>query len=119
MKNLIKFVFLITFLLPVVSVAAPGQVPDEEPPRRLIETHNAIESASLRISMDDSLNGFVEGKVCDTCEVIKVTITPATKAFENDVEVPLKRAESRIGRFATVIYALETKQVSAIRWWRD
>ncbi len=82
----------------------------------MVETHNAIEAKSLRISLDNSLNGFIEGKVCDSCEEIQVTITPQTKAYENRVEVPLKKAESRIGRHATVIYEVKTKQVSEIRW---
>jgi len=95
-------------------------IPDDykpTPPKRgIIETHNAIESQSLRISLDSSLHGFVEGKVCDQCETIKVTVTPETRAYDNDVEVPLIRAKSRIGRYATVIYELNTKNVSEIRW---
>jgi hypothetical protein len=95
-------------------------IPDDytpEPPKRgIIETHNAIESQSLRISLDSSLHGFVEGKVCDQCETIKVTVTPETRAYDNDVEVPLIRAKNRIGRYATVIYELNTKNVSEIRW---
>jgi len=95
-------------------------IPDDYkpmPPKRgIIETHNAIESQSLRISLDSSLHGFVEGKVCDQCETIKVTVTPETRAYDNDVEVPLIRAKNRIGRYATVIYELNTKNVSEIRW---
>jgi len=95
-------------------------IPDDykpTPPKRgIIETHNAIESQSLRISLDSSLHGFVEGKVCDQCETIKVTVTPETRAYDNDVEVPLIRAKNRIGRYATVIYELNTKNVSEIRW---
>jgi hypothetical protein len=95
-------------------------VPDDFKPqqsrRGIIQTHNAIESQSLRISLDSSLHGFVEGKVCDQCETIKVTVTPETRAYDNDVEVPLIRAKSRIGRYATVIYELNTKNVSEIRW---
>ncbi len=82
----------------------------------MIENYNAIESESLRISLNDGLNGFIEGRVCDSCEEIRVTITPETKAYKNRVEVPLKRAEARIGRYATVIYEVKTKWVSEIRW---
>ena len=62
------------------------------------------------------MHGFVEGKVCDFCKEIKVNITPETKAYEKNVEVPLKRAKERLGRYATVIYEIDTKNVSAIRW---
>lgn len=81
-----------------------------------IETHNAIETDSLRISLDENGSGFVEGKSCDSCKVLRVKITPATKAFAKRVEVPLERAKSRLGQYATVIYELDTKNVSAIRW---
>ena len=84
--------------------------------RGVIETHNAIESEALRISLASDLTGFVEGKVCDSCKTIKVMITPQTKAYNKGLEVPLIEAKRRIGRFATVIYELETKNVSAIRW---
>ncbi len=77
---------------------------------------SAIEADSLRISMDDTLNGFIEGKVCDACKKIQVKITPATKAYANNVEVPLKRANNRIGREATVIFDEKTRQVSVISW---
>jgi hypothetical protein len=118
MKNIFQIISLMLLLVmaQAVSAADVPVVDDDEPMRGIIETHNAIESSSLRISLDSNLNGFVEGKVCDFCEPIKVIITPETKAYANNVEVPLKQAESRLGRFATVIYELKTKNVTAIRW---
>jgi len=120
MKNITQKFTLVFLLMVTQSVmAADAPVVDNGEPtpmRGVIETHNAIESSSLRISLDSTLHGFVEGKVCDFCETIKVTITPETKAYSNNVEVPLERATSRLGRFATVIYELDTKNVSAIRW---
>jgi len=120
MKSLIS-ALLLMIALPVMALELPSgvKVPEGVPThghRGFYEIHNALESMSLRISMDSSLNGFIEGKVCDECETIRVTITPATKAYANNVEVPLKEAESRLGRYATVIYLKETKEVSAIRW---
>ena len=119
MKNIIKVFITVTFLMVTTQAVAARDVPivdDSERMRGVIETHNAIESESLRISLDGDLHGFVEGKVCDFCETIRVTITPNTKAYANNVEVPLINAKNRIGRYATVIYELETKNVSAIRW---
>lgn len=115
-----------SFLLCVMSVQAyaeketnpellpPGQLP--EPRIGLIETHDAIETASLRMSLGKDMHGFIEGKKCDNCKPLKVTVTPDTKAYQDGKEVPLKKAKSRIGRFATVIFERETKNVSAIRW---
>ncbi len=118
MKNMNKM-FTLTFLLmvaPAVTAADAPVVDDDQPMRGIMETHNAIESSSLRISLDSTMHGFVEGKVCDFCETIKVNITPDSKAYANDVEVPLEQATGRLGRFATVIYELKTKNVTAIRW---
>jgi len=116
--------FILTIFLMIVTQAAIAEKNSQPPTGQLsvvhrsilIENYNAIESDSLRISMNSGLNGFIEGKVCDSCKEIKVIITPQTKAYENKVEVPLKEAESRIGRSATVIYEVKTKLVSAIRW---
>lgn len=118
MNNMIKMITLI-FLSSVAQAVIAAEVPVvnyDQPMRGVIETHNAIETDSLRISLDSTMHGFIEGKVCDFCETITVTITPETKAYANRVEVPLKQATSRMGRFATVIYELDTKNVSAIRW---
>lgn len=87
-----------------------------EPRRGFKDPYNAIESDKLRISIDGTSNGFVEGRVCDHCEDIKVTITPDTKAYANGKEVSLSAAANRIGRFATVIYERESMRVTEIRW---
>jgi len=119
MKNIIQILVTACCLMIATQVIAARSLPGDDRydfKRGVIETHGAIESSSLRIIVDASLHGFVEGKICDFCEAIKVMITPDTKAYESNVEVPLKRAKSRIGRFATVFYELETKNVSAIRW---
>lgn len=80
------------------------------------EPYGAIEADALRISLDGSLNGFVEGKVCDACKKIKVAITPETKAYSGRVEVPLKSAKARLGRSATVTFDVKTKKVVKISW---
>ncbi len=121
MKNIIKVFITVTFLMVATQAVADRGAStaanlSDEPRRGLIETHKSIEASSLRISLGDDLHGFVEGKICDFCETIRVTITPDTKAYDNRVEVPLIKAKSRIGRYATVTFELETKNVSFIRW---
>ncbi len=81
-----------------------------------LKTHNTISSVYLRISMDDDLHGFVDSKLCSFCRTIRIIITPNTTAYHNNVEVPLKQAKERIGRHATVVYDLKTKNIRAIRW---
>ena len=124
-KNIIVFLMLIGVSHSTTARELPriGEVPVgmempttmPEPIRGYRERFNAIESEKLRISLDGG-NGFVEGRVCDLCEQITVTITPDTRAFEDDKEVPLSAAAGRLGRYATVIYELETKKVTEIRW---
>ncbi|PCI09285.1 MAG: hypothetical protein COB77_00245 [Gammaproteobacteria bacterium] len=125
MKNITRIILLALALVMTAQLAYARELPaianspdgkKLEIKRGIIETTNAMESASLRISLGSDLHGFVEGKVCDYCETIKVIITPETKAYKNNIEVPLIRAKNRIGRFATVFYELETKNVRAIRW---
>ncbi|HEB82222.1 MAG TPA: hypothetical protein ENJ11_05110 [Gammaproteobacteria bacterium] len=89
---------------------------DSNEKRGVVLVEDAIEADSLRISLGRDLRGFVEGKVCDDCETIKVVITPKTKAYENNVEVPLKRAAGRVGQSATVYYYIDSKEVSRISW---
>ncbi len=84
--------------------------------QKIIKTHNAIRSVSLRIQMEDDLHGIIESKNCSFCKTIKIKITPNTKAYANNVSVPLRQAKNRMGRFATITYELKTKKVSAIRW---
>ncbi len=119
MRNLISAVFLM--MITQYTFAGENTPPNAGQltmvhHSAMVENYNAIESESLRISLGNNLKGFIEGKGCDSCEVIKVIITPETKAYENRVEVPLKKAEARIGRNATVIYEVKTKRVASIRW---
>lgn len=118
MKNRFKTILLLPALMLFmqVAIASDNQRLTTVHHSQMIEEYGAMEANSLRISLNEKLSGFIEGKVCDACEVTQVTITPATKAFANNVEVPLKKAESRLGRYATVIYKVETKVVAEIRW---
>ncbi len=125
MKTVIQLVISVLFLMMVNQVsAAPDNPGLSNPPpgfirgpaQNTVEKYQAIESLSLRISLDKSLHGFVEGKVCDSCKKIRVTITPQTKAYANNIEVPLKQAENRLGRYATVMFEVKTKKVINIRW---
>lgn len=67
------------------------------------------------MALDEDLHGTVVSIVCGFCRTIKITVTPNTLAYNNNVKVPLEQVKSRIGRYATVIYDLKTNNVSAIR----
>ena len=119
MKNNIRIFF--TFILlstttqaAAMSSAAMISISDTE--QKIVKTYNAIKPASLKISLDDNLHGFIESKTCIFCKTIKINITPNTKVYANNIKVPLEQARNRIGQFATVIYELKTNNVSTIRW---
>ena len=119
MKKKIKVFFTLISLLITTQATAFSNPPDgtiykSEP--EILKTHNTIKSVSLRISLDDSLHGFVDSKVCSFCKPIRINITPDTLAYDNNVKVPLQQAKKRIGQYATVIYDLKTRNISAIHW---
>lgn len=105
MKN--KILYFIFAQLLFIATANAGPV-------TLLE--DAMETESLRISLNDDMTGFVQGKICDFCEELKVAITPETRAYEKNVEVPLKKAAGRIGRSATVFIDREHTKVTRIKW---
>ena len=119
MKNKIRVFFTLISLLATTQAAAVSNLPDEsmfQSGQKIIRTHNTIKSVSLRMQLDDDLHGVVVSKVCSFCKTIRITVTPNTIAYHNNVKVPLEEAKNRIGRFATVIYELKTKNASVIRW---
>lgn len=119
MKYKIQAVFTLIALLAATQATALNKQPQSimpESEQEVMKTHNAIKSVSLRMSLDDSLYGFVESKVCSFCKTIRIKITPSTKAYKNNINVPLKQAKNRIGQYATIIYELKTNHISAIRW---
>jgi len=119
MKNINRMFFTLISLFVTTQALAVSNLPGStisEPDQPIIKTHNAIKSVSLRIQLDENLHGFVESKNCSFCKTIRITITPDTKAYANNIKVPLIQAKNRIGQFATIVYELKTKNVSAIRW---
>ncbi|RKZ69812.1 MAG: hypothetical protein DRQ44_02445 [Gammaproteobacteria bacterium] len=119
MKNKIRVFFTLISLTITTQATAFSNLPDDEihqSGQDIIKTHNTIKSVSLRLSLNENLYGFVDSKVCSFCKPIRINITPETTAYDNNVQVPLQQAKKRIGRFATVIYDLKTKNISAIRW---
>lgn len=117
-KNSQVFLMLVSLLM-TTQVSALGNSTNDDwfdTGLKTLKTHNTISSVSLRIHLDKDLHGFVDSKQCSFCKNIRITITPQTTAYENNIKVPLEKAIDRIGRHATVIYELKTNKVSSIRW---
>jgi len=119
MKNKIQVFFTLISLLITTQATAFSNPPDGtiyKSGQEILRTHNIIKSVSLRISLNDNLHGFIDSKLCSFCKTIRINITPETIAYDNNVKVPLQQAKGRIGQYATVIYDLKTRNISAIRW---
>ena len=118
MKNKILVFFAFISLIITTQATAISNLSDItiHTGSKILKTHNTINSTYLRISLNDDLHGFIDSKVCSFCKTIRIIITPNTIAYKNNVKVPLKQAKKRIGRHATVVYDLKTKNISAIRW---
>lgn len=119
MKKSIQIFFTLISLTITTQATAIGYIASNELSDSSLEnlkTQNTISSVSLRLHLDNDMHGFVDSKLCSFCKKIRVTVTPDTVAYKNNIKVPLVQARERIGRHATVTYDLKTKNVSEIRW---
>jgi len=119
MKKLTQAVFILVSLMTATQAAAISTHINSSAHKSnlsALQTHQTISSVYLRISLDENLNGFVDSKLCSFCKPLRITITPKTTAYNNNVKVPLKHAKKRLGQRASIVYDLKTKNVSAIRW---
>ena len=107
---------LLATTTPATAISNLPDSPIPEQKQKIVKIHNAINPAVLKMRLDENLHGFIESKTCIFCKTIRVNVTPHTKAYANNIKVPLKQAKKRIGQYATVIYELKTNNVSAIRW---
>jgi len=77
---------------------------------------DAMETESLRITLNDDGSGYIQGKMCDECKLLTVAISAKTKAFDQVTEVPLEQAADRLGKPATIFINLEHTEVTRIAW---
>ncbi len=126
MKIFIQFIVSVLYLIILVTTPVRAVSDTTEPvtkpaglqrrsAQNVVEKYNGMETL-LRLTLGNDLYGSIEGKACDHCKKIRLSVTPATKAYKNNIEVPLVQAKSRSGRFATVVYEVKTKTAIAIRW---
>ena len=80
----------------------------------IVILEEAIESESLSIKMSKDLTGVIRGKICDSCEVILVSITPDTKLFVKGKQVNLSKASTRSGKPGTATFNIKSKKVTKI-----
>ena len=84
----------------------------------IIPVEEAVETVALQLRLDNDLTGTVSGRSCSGCEQQRFTVTPATQAFENNVQVDLRRALERNGKPATIIYNIRSGDAVKLIWTR-
>lgn len=101
--------------LPVLMMMlflSSGSVSAIEKPKKT----QTIEAVKLQIMLGDDLKGYVTGRICDQCNLLRVNVTPDTKAFAGSLAVPLIEAKKRAGKEALVTFEEETLKVVTIHW---
>ena len=74
----------------------------------------AVEAVELEVRVDASRTGYAIGARCDTCRKQRFTITPETVYVRNAQRVDPSQASSFSGRPGTIIYDIETREVTKI-----
>jgi len=80
----------------------------------VVMIEEAIESESLTIKMSKDFTGVIRGKVCQSCELIVVRITPQTKLFIKGKQADLSEASGRSGKPGTAIFDIKSRNVTRI-----
>jgi len=105
MKKIIHTLFYLTLLM----LPLTGQA-------EFLMIEDAIESESLQININDSLDGYVITRQCSTCPKLRFTIDKTTQAVKRGKVIHLHQANQLNGKFATIIFDPKTKLVKRIIW---
>ena len=111
MNNFFKLITGMTLIL-LSNTALSWQAPV------LVEGAIEVEPSSLSVYfLGKSLNGSIHGKVCEDCELEKLSITPKTKAFKGQKEVMLSSMVDESKKPDLVLFDLKTKKVTRLVWY--
>jgi len=108
---------IIAFLLManVFAENAPDVVVKEKR-QTMIVVEDAIEAESLDVNMTDNTHGYINGRVCDQCKMIRIKVVPETQAKAKGQVVPLKSVILRKGQPALVVFTIKDKTATRIEW---
>ena len=105
MKKIISSIFYLSLLmLPLTGQAEPTEV------------NQAIEVISIRIELNNSLEGYAIVKRCPTCADIKLKIDGSTQVSNQGKSIPLRTVNHIRAKSATVVYDPKNRQVKRIIW---
>lgn len=86
--------------------------------QEIAETNeDVIEGAPDSIFISSNLEGSMRIKACNSCETLKLRITPTTRAFLEGESVLLKSMVSRKDKPLVIFYDAEKKLVTRLHWF--
>ena len=101
----IKFILATVFMLVMSQSVAVEQVHEE-----------AIEGAPDVFFLGKNMNGSIHGKICGNCPVVKLTITPKSKAFLDNKRVDLQSMSKSASKPYLTFFDIKTKNVTRMYW---
>jgi len=81
----------------------------------LIAIEQAMETSSLKIKVSKDLTGVVTGKICQSCELQVIKVTPSTQLYVSGQKVSLKFASDQNGKAGVIFFNPETKTATRIK----
>jgi len=114
--NVYKKTLVTLFLAAFVFTVQAEDVGDVE--------YAVAEVDNFKIKLSNDGTGIIQGVSCETCSFKTVLLTKKSKAYihslenRSGVEVDLQQAKKRAGKFVTVTFNPDTREVRSIRWWK-
>ena len=83
----------------------------------LINLEEAAEIESLEILSQGSSAGVIYGRICDACELLRLSVDAGTSITRQRASLSLADAAALRGQGATVLFDPATRKVTRIIFW--
>jgi len=71
----------------------------------------------LRVVFNAQTNtGYIQHVFCNGCKPEKLYLTSETKVYANSKKVPLNKITDRLGRYVSLTYEIDSKNVIKVSW---
>ena len=83
----------------------------------LINLEEAAEIAELEILTQGTSAGVIYGRICDDCELLRLSVDAGTRITRQRAFLSLDQAAALRGQGATVLFDPATRKVTRIIFW--
>lgn len=104
-----------SILLAICTLTLSGLCHADSKKRVFIVETASIESVSFKLEHNGG-QGVITARSCPTCPEVKLIATTATRAFANNVSVPMERVPELYTGPLTVVYKPSTMIAERIYW---